>query len=273
MRPNMLHTRWTAGQPIINGWLAIPSGFSAEVMAHCGWDSLTIDIQHGLVDYQTAAAMMQAISTTDVTPLVRVPWNDPAIIMKCLDAGAYGVICPMVNNAEEARRFVGACRYPPAPGGYRSLGPIRAQIYGGPDYIDHANETVVTLAMIETRDGVKNLDEILAVEGLDGVYIGPADLGQSLGFKGQMDPTEPKVVEAMEHVLARCKAMGKRCGSHTGSTAYAKALLGKGFDLVTLMSDNRLLAAAASAVVREMKGDGPAPIGAAPGSAAGSRTY
>lgn len=251
MRANKLHVRWDAGEPVINGWLAIPSGFSAEVMAHCGWDSLCIDVQHGVIDYQVAVSMMQAISTTDVTPLVRVPWNDPAIIGKCLDAGAYGVICPMVNSAEDARRFVGACRYPPL--GYRSLGPIRAQIYGGPDYAQMANQTVVALAMIETREGVGNIDDILAVEGLDGVYIGPADLAQSLGFTGRLDPVEPKVVEAMDHVLARCMAAGLRCGLHTGSTDYATAMIAKGYDLVTVLGDSRIMAQAASEIVRELR--------------------
>jgi 4-hydroxy-2-oxoheptanedioate aldolase len=153
MRPNNIRTVWNAGQCVVNGWLAIPSAFSAEVMAHCGWDSLCIDIQHGMVDYQTATTMMQAISTTAVTPIVRVPWNDPAIIMKCLDAGAYGIVCPMINSGEDALRFAGACRYPPM--GYRSLGPIRAQLYGGSDYAAKANEEIVALAMIETMPGLE----------------------------------------------------------------------------------------------------------------------
>lgn len=253
MRSNNLRTVWNAGACVVNGWLAIPSSFSAEVMAHCGWDSLCIDIQHGLVDYQTAATMMQAISTTAVTPIVRVPWNDPAIIMKCLDAGAYGVICPMINTADDARRFVGACRYPPL--GYRSLGPIRAQIYGGPDYAEKANDEVVTLAMIETVAGVENIDAILAVEGLDGIYIGPADLSLSFGFPGRMDPTEPKIVAAMDKVLARCKATGRRCGIHVGSTDYATQMIAKGYDLVTILSDNRILMQAAQAAVKAVKAD------------------
>ena len=101
-------------------------------MAHQGWDSLTIDLQHGVVDYQTAVGMLQAISTTAVVPMVRVPWLDPGIVMKMLDAGSYGVICPMINNRDEAETFVRACRYPPR--GSRSMGPIRATLYAGDDY-------------------------------------------------------------------------------------------------------------------------------------------
>ena len=251
MRPNNIRTVWNAGQCVVNGWLAIPSAFSAEVMAHCGWDSLCIDIQHGMVDYQTATTMMQAISTTAVTPIVRVPWNDPAIIMKCLDAGAYAIVCPMINSVDDALRFAGACRYPPM--GYRSLGPIRAQLYGGSDYAAKANEEIVALAMIETMPGLENLDAILKVEGLDGIYIGPADLSLSLGLPGRLDPVDVKVVSAIETILAKCKSAGRRCGIHTGSIEYARNMVSKGFDFVTILGDSRILAAAAETIVRGVK--------------------
>jgi 4-hydroxy-2-oxoheptanedioate aldolase len=253
MRRNNIRSVWDKGQCAVNGWLAIPAAFSAEVMAHCGWDSLCIDIQHGLVDYQTATAMMQAISTTPVATMVRVPWNDPAIIMKCLDAGAFGIVCPMINTADEAARFAGACRYPPQ--GYRSLGPIRAQIYGGSDYALKANDEILALAMIETVAGLENLDTILKTDGLDGIYIGPADLSLSLGLPGKLDPTEAKAVDAIDTILSKCKAAGRRCGIHTGSVDYARNMVRKGFDLVTLLGDSRIMAAAATAIVAGVKGD------------------
>ena len=156
MRENRLRGIWSEGGTVVNGWLQVPSSFSAEVMAHAGWDSLTIDMQHGPVDYGSLVPMLQAISTTDTVPVVRVPWNDPGLIMRVLDAGCYAVICPMINTREEAEAFVGACRYPPE--GYRSYGPYRATLYGGQDYTDHANETVVTMAMIETQQALENLD-------------------------------------------------------------------------------------------------------------------
>src|SRR5215467_6916112 len=149
MRENRLRTIWKSGGAVVNGWLAIPNVFSTETMAQQGWDSLTIDLQHGLVDYQAAVSMLTAISTTPTMPIVRVPWLEPGIVMKVLDAGAYGVICPMINSAAEAREFVAACRYPPA--GIRSCGPTRANIYAGPDYIANANRAIITMAMIETR--------------------------------------------------------------------------------------------------------------------------
>ena len=128
-------------------------------MAKQGWDSLTIDLQHGVVDYPSALQMFQAISTTETVPMARVNWNEPGQIMKILDAGCYGVICPMVSNRDEAEKFVQACMYPPK--GYRSFGPIRGLLYGGPDYGEHANDEILKLAMIETKESLNNLDKIM----------------------------------------------------------------------------------------------------------------
>ena len=253
MRENRLKTIWREGGAVVNGWLHVPSSFSAEVMAHAGWDSLTIDMQHGPVDYASLVQMLQAISTTDTVPVVRVPWNDPGLIMRVLDAGCYAVICPMINTREEAEAFVGACRYPPE--GYRSYGPFRATLYGGQDYTDHANETVVTMAMIETREALENLDEILGVKGLDAVFVGPSDLGQSLGHGPGMDRDEPAVLEAMDRVLAAANERGLVSGIFTGSPEYASRMVEKGFRFVTISSDARLMASAAAGVVAALKSE------------------
>jgi 4-hydroxy-2-oxoheptanedioate aldolase len=185
MRDNTLRQIWRRGEAAVNGWLSIPSAFSAEVMAHQGFDSLTIDMQHGVVDYQVAVTMLQAVSTTPIVPLARVPWNDPAWIMKILDAGAYGIICPMINTRADAEALVAACKY--APRGYRSWGPVRALIYAGADYKDHADEQLLVMPMIETAEAVKNLDEILDVPGVDAVYVGPADLSLTLGCTPKLE--------------------------------------------------------------------------------------
>jgi 4-hydroxy-2-oxoheptanedioate aldolase len=196
-------------------WLAIASSFPAETMAHQGWDSLTIDLQHGVVDYQAMVTMLQAVSTTDTVPMVRVPWLEPGILMKALDAGAYGVICPMVNTRVDAQNLVAWTHY--APRGTRSFGPVRAQLYGGADYPQRANETIVTLAMIETAKALDNLDDILSVEGLDAIYIGPSDLSLSLGCTPTLDDVDPKAAEAIDHVLERAKAHGVVAGIHNAS--------------------------------------------------------
>ena len=210
MRENRLRTLWNQDRAAVNGWLAVPDSFSAEVMAHQGWDTLTIDMQHGVIDYQRMVTMLQAISTTPTVPVVRVPWLEPGIIMKTLDAGAYGVICPMVNTREEAQRLVSYTHY--APMGSRSFGPVRANLYGGPDYATEANRTVVAFAMIETAQALDNLDAILSVEGLDAIYIGPSDLSLALGCKPVFDDVEPKVAQAIDHIVERDAAV--TCGHH-----------------------------------------------------------
>ena len=266
MRANRVREIWQTGGAVINGWCGIPSGFSAEIMAHMGWDSLVVDTQHGVVGYETMVAMLQGISTTAVTPMVRVPWNNPADVMKALDAGAYGIICPMINSRVECEAFVGACRY--APRGYRSSGPIRATLYGGPDYHAKANDVVVAMAMIETTQALENLEAILSTPGLDGIYVGPSDLSITMGHSPGLDRTEEDVIAAYKKILAGCKRNGVRPGIHTGSAAYAKRMIEMGFQFTTLLGDARLLTMAGQQVVQEMRAG--APVKAA---AAGSSTY
>jgi 4-hydroxy-2-oxoheptanedioate aldolase len=251
MRENRIRTIWKSGGAVVNGWLAIPSVFSAETMAHQGWDSLTIDLQHGVVDYQAAVSMLTAISTTSTMPVVRVPWLEPGILMKVLDAGAYGVICPMVNTREEAQKLVAYTHY--APRGTRSFGPVRALLYGGADYPQQANDTIVTFAMIETRQALDNLDSILSVEGLDAIYIGPSDLSLALGCKPALEDVEPPVAQAIQHILDRAKAHKVVPAIHNGTAEGALQRIGMGFQFVTISSDARLMAAGAQEVVAKMR--------------------
>jgi 4-hydroxy-2-oxoheptanedioate aldolase len=253
VRENRLRTIWSGGRTVINGWLHVPSSFSAEVMAHGGYDSLTVDMQHGPVDYGSLVSMLQAISTTDTVPIVRVPWHDPGLIMQVLDAGCYAVICPMIGTREQAEAFVGACRYPPA--GYRSFGPYRATLYGGEDYTEHADDAIVTMAMIETREALQNLDGILGVPGLDAVFVGPSDLGQSLGYGPGVDREEPEVVAAMDTVLAAATERGLAAGIFTGSPEYAARMVEKGFRFVNVSTDARLMAKAAAEAVADLRGE------------------
>jgi 4-hydroxy-2-oxoheptanedioate aldolase len=250
MLPNGIRAQWSAGKPVINGWLSIACPFTAEIMAAQGYDSITIDLQHGLIGYEVATTMLQAMRASAVTPLVRVPWLDPAAIMKSLDAGAYGVICPMINTREEAERLVSYVRYP--PDGVRSFGPTRANFSAGADYGQHADAEVLCFAMIETADAVANLDAIVSTPGLDGVYIGPADL--TLGLSGRRYPTgfdreEPEIVEVIQTILHKAHKAGIRACLHNGTPTYAAKAIGWGFDLVTISNDVRLLAGAAQASV------------------------
>lgn len=250
-RPNRLVEKWAKGEATLNGWLSLPNPSVAETMAHAGWDSLTLDMQHGLIDYSDAVPMLIAISTTPVVPLIRVPWLEEGIIMKALDAGAYGVICPMVNTKEEAQRFARACKYPPQ--GVRSLGPIRAKLYAGTDYRLHADDATLAIAMIETARAIDNLEGILGVEEIQAVYVGPADLSLALGVEPGFDQEDPTVVSAIEHIVGTAKRMGKRVGVHNMSVSYARRMIALGTDLVTVGSDMRLMAAGARKVVEDFR--------------------
>jgi 4-hydroxy-2-oxoheptanedioate aldolase len=254
VRKNKLKEIFKKGGSAINGWLQIPNSFTAELMANQNWDSLTLDMQHGVIDYSHAISMLQAISTTDVVPMARVNWNEPGQIMKILDAGAYGIICPMVSNRKEAENFVQACMYPPK--GYRSYGPIRGLVYGGPDYADEANNEILKFAMIETKESLDNLDEIMQTPGLDGIYIGPADLSLAIGEKPSFDKPEGNpVYEVIMKILEHAKKNKLIAGIQNAQPEYAHKMIKKGFQLVTIGTDQRFMTAAAKAALGIIRKD------------------
>ncbi|HLQ19289.1 MAG TPA: aldolase/citrate lyase family protein [Tabrizicola sp.] len=233
-----LKAHFAQGGTAVNGWCAIPSPVTAEIVGRAGFDTVTVDLQHGLIDYQMALTMCQVLQGLPAPVMVRLPWNEPGIIMKCLDAGFSGLICPMINTAADARRLVEASRY--APLGGRSFGPTRANLVYGPTYARTANEKILLFAMIETREALSNLDAILAVEGIDGVYVGPSDLGLSLGYEPTLEPTASEVIEAIAQIAARTRAIGRIAGVHTGSPGMLRSMLNQGFHFASLLTDVRL---------------------------------
>ena len=251
MAINDLKLHFAAGGNAVNGWCAIPSTVTAEIIGRAGFDMVTVDMQHGLIDYQTALTMCQVLQGLPAPALVRVPWNEPGVIMKCLDAGFSGLICPMINTRADARRLVDAARY--APLGSRSFGPTRANLVHGATYAHSANEAVLLFAMIETREAMSNLDDILGVDGIDGVYVGPSDLGLSLGYEPTLEPTAPEVIAAIEEIAKRARAAGRIAGVHTGSPSMVKAMLGQGFQFASLLTDVRLFANALSRSLAEVR--------------------
>ena len=252
MRPNKVLECWADGRAAVSGWLAIGNSYSAEIVGWSGVDCVTVDLQHGMTDVQQMIVMLQAISATPATPFVRVPSCDPTIMMKALDAGAYGLICPMVNTVEEAQAFVSATHYPPR--GLRSFGPTRGLLYGGPDYFQHADQTIVRLAMIETLPGLEAVKEILAVDGLQGIFIGPADLGLALGKGPVGDPVDPQVLEAIDICQKAAAQAGKYIGIFCTSGAVAARYAAQGFDFVVPNHDANLLKAALAAEVKAARG-------------------
>ena len=235
MLENRLRTIWANGGAAVNGWMAIPSSFAAEIMARQGFDALVVDMQHGLTDMNDVWPMLQAISQTDTVPIVRVPWNDPPTIMKALDLGAYAIIVPLINTAEDAAKAVAACRYPPV--GMRSSGPVRAVHYGGADYLAKANDEIVVMAMIETKEGLDNLDKICATPGLDAVYIGPSDLSFALGLAPRGDNPDPVHIATCDKIRDAAHKHNIKAVMHCASAAFAAGAVKRGFDSVMLTSD------------------------------------
>lgn len=247
MNKNKVRQIWSEGRPVLHGWLSIASPFSAEIMAAQHYDAISIDIQHGAVDYKDVLGMFQAMRASDAVIMARVPWLDPSWIMKVLDAGAYGIICPMINTREQAEQFVRYMRYPPV--GERSFGPTRAAYAAGANYAAEANGEILAFAMIETAQAMTNLDEIASTPGLDGLYVGPADLAFSLS-EGRLTPAfdreEPEVIDAIKTILAACHRHGIRAALHCGTAEYAARAVEWGFDMTTVSGDTRLLAGAAA---------------------------
>ena len=238
-------------QPVINAWLSIPNSFTAEAFGKMGWDSITIDMQHGQNDYQTSISMLQGLASSNSLPMARVPWNEPGIIMKMLDLGVMGIICPMINTKEDCEKFLSYCYYPPV--GQRSFGPMRAQLVHGSNYFNKANENIITFAMIETKQAVENLDEILSLPNLTGVYIGPADMSSSYGLPPKFDVKEDPVFSNIQLIAEKAKKYGKIAGIHNGSTEYAKEMINIGYKFVTILSDFRVMSTHSQNIIDEMK--------------------
>lgn len=248
MRPNIIKQRFDANQTVINAWLSIGSSYSAEGMGHAGFHAVTVDLQHGMIGFSDALPMLQAISATASTPLVRVPDLDPAKIMHLLDAGAYGVICPMISTAEQARELVSACRYPPV--GNRSFGPSRGLLYGGSDYISEANTTVMAIPMIETAQAVDKINEILDVDGIDMIYMGPNDMAFALD--GHVGYPRPESENALASVLQSATAKGIPVGIFCTDAADACKRVSQGYRMVTPANDFAHLTRSASAAVQSI---------------------
>jgi 4-hydroxy-2-oxoheptanedioate aldolase len=237
---NKLKARLKDGKVGLNAWSLLPSTYAAEFLVQGGWDSVTFDLQHGLHDYASAVACIQACQSYPATPLVRVPWGEPGILGKVLDAGAWGVIIPMINTAEEAQALVKACYYPPM--GMRSNGPVRAAAYGTlSPYQSIANDEILILPQIETREAVRNLESILDVPGVSGVYVGPSDLAFSFGLPPALDREEPEIFEIYRNLIEQTRKRGLVAGIQNMSPAYGARMAEMGFQIITVASDGVFL--------------------------------
>jgi 4-hydroxy-2-oxoheptanedioate aldolase len=236
--------RWAHGEAALNAWLTFEGGASAAVVAEAGFDAVTLDLQHGAAHLESVGAVAAAIESAGAVPFVRLRWNDPGLVMRALDLGARGVICPMIDSSEQAEAFVRACRYPPL--GSRSYGPIHRAFGSGPEQTERANAEVLTFAQIETVEGLADVDEIAATPGLDGLYIGPADLSLTLGLGTFADLADPAMLAALDAVVAASAEAGIVPGIHAPGVERASAMIRRGFRFVGTAGDAVLLAAAAA---------------------------
>lgn len=246
MRRNELKQRWDEGDAGVGLWLSLPDPSVAEQIGSLDPAYLVIDMQHGMIDYAGVRHLLQASQRSAATPIVRVPWNEPGIIGKVLDAGSLGVIVPMVNTVEEAERAVAACFYQPK--GSRSHGPVRATLAHGADYPVRANDEVACIPMIETVEAIENIDKILAVPGIDAIYVGPADLSRTLGLPPLGDHDDQRFTSALDTILAACDNAGVPAGIHANPTLVDKRL-DQGFRMVTATSDLLAMMAGARAAL------------------------
>jgi 4-hydroxy-2-oxoheptanedioate aldolase len=227
--------RWDRGQVALNAWLTFDDATAAEAVAGAGFDAVTVDLQHGAVTTEDLGAIVAAIEPTGAVPFARLPWNDPAVAMRALDLGVRGVIAPMVNSADEASALAHACRYPPR--GIRSYGPVRSAFGSGHEQTERANETVLVFAQIETDEGLAAVDDICGVDGLDGLYVGPADLSMSLGLASFADFEDARLLEALDAVLQAAREHGVVPGIHAPSADAALSMARRGFTFVGAAGD------------------------------------
>lgn len=252
MRPNKLKAMWREGKPAVICWVGSADPYMAEVLAHAGFDALVLDMQHGMgIGPDRAAQWLQVISTTDTVPMVRIPWNEPVFFQWVLDAGAYGIIVPLVNNKEEATKAGMSCRYPPV--GFRSIGPNRANLYAGSDYFLHANDEIICLVMVESMSTIPNLEEMAEAPGIDGFYIGPADLAISMGVSPTQYRESKEHNEASQKVVDVAKAHGLIAGTHCRSPEEAIDRFQQGFLICPAAADAALLATAAKGAVEKIR--------------------
>ncbi|MEP6942170.1 MAG: aldolase/citrate lyase family protein [Betaproteobacteria bacterium] len=254
MRPNLTKQQARAGKPAFGTMCSSASPLIAEWLGHSGYDFVVVDLQHGENNLDNVSMSLQALSSTPATPIVRVPANVPMYIQRVLDLGAYGVIVPLVNDRAQAEAVVQSVRY--APKGARSWGPVRGAIYGGADYYAQSADTLLTLVMIESAEGLANARDILAVDGVDGCFIGPADLNISLGHSPDLPQLPEQTEDGIAAICAAARAAGKIAGIHAFSVDDAKQRVAQGFRFVTVMAETRMIRAAATQALSALRAQG-----------------
>jgi 4-hydroxy-2-oxoheptanedioate aldolase len=251
-----LAKRLRAGETVFSGWCGLPYPIVAETIGRDGFAAVTLDSQHGLWDLNAILTAIAAVRQGGAAPIVRVPVGDFALVSRVLDFGAEGIIAPMINSAGDARAFAAAAKFPPI--GERSWGPHRATTLAGVAdqavYLREANDHVITLAMIETRTALQNLDAIVDTPGVDGLFLGPSDLSIALSEGKNLDPLSKDVDRELDRILAAARRAKKIPGAYCHSAERAVALAKRGVRFLAVMSDLAMLRAGAAAALKVLKG-------------------
>lgn len=250
MNGEPLKSLWASGASALGAWCFFPGSPQAEAISTQGFDYVAIDTQHGLIDTTMALRMIQAIDVGGSLPIVRVPDTSGATIGRMLDYGALGIIAPMINNRQDVEDIVAACRY--APVGRRSYGPIRPSIRFGADYPERAADLIAVIPMIETLQALENLDEILSVDGVDAIYVGPSDLSLCLGLSPRNNDGVEAFDKALECILDRCRVHDVIPGIHADARTAADRL-NQGFRMVTCALDSAALLGGTHAALRKSR--------------------
>lgn len=263
MTRQFLSARLKAGETVFVAWHGTPSVAIAEASAQASWDAVALDMQHGVIGVESMIAMVAAIIRAGKPALVRMPLGDEGMIGRILDAGAEGVICPMVNTGQDASRFARATKYPPM--GYRSWGPIRAmQVHGmsREEYTSRANEFCMAWAMVETETALANIDSIFSGRTIDGVLVGPYDLSISLSKGASLDPSQPQVMEAFDLIVRKARAHRVVPGIYASTADDARVYAAMGFKLI-LMGSEMAYARIGGELLLEAAREADAPAGGA----------
>lgn len=252
-RENAIKKRMLAGEQVIGCWLHLNNAIAAEIMALAGFDAVIIDHEHGSGDFLNAISLLQAVSATPATAIMRVPWNDPVYIKRALDIGVEGIMVPSVNSLEEARAAVAACRYPPAGIRGAAYPLVRCADYGleADRYVAETKDNILVVCQTESVAAVEAIDEIAQVEGLDMLFIGPLDLSGSMGILGQTDSAE--FLAMRERAEQAIKGAGKLMGGLAVKGDTPQAMMERGYDLVTGVSDSLLIREGALAHLRSLR--------------------
>ncbi len=254
MAARTLKERWKAGEVTLGAWCMMPGAMGAEVLARQGFDWILIDMQHGCLEYGDVLAMIRAVDQTPATPIVRVPWNEPSMIGRVLDAGALGVLIPMIQTAEDARKVVEAALYPPL--GRRSFGPVRVGLRDGPAYFAGANERIAVVVMIETKEALEAVEEIASVPGVSALFVGPFDLSIALGLSPGDNDGKPAFDEAIQRVAAAAKRAGIATAV-LSNPRVAPLRMRQGFQMISVTTDYITLGAASRADLESVRKEVP----------------